>query len=451
MGKHIQTHHAVSEVLATVLLLGITITLFGFLNFIVFSFSFEPSAPAVNLIGSITMDETYNNITIDHNGGESLDGTTEIIITVGSQIHTNTVENIINGTTDWKIIPLKNDKNPDKWDFGETIDFTSHYDLTNTYIQTLVRDPSTNTLILSVVLQQGPTTSTTTNKPPTITTPLPSNGSTGNLLSFTWSVQINDQENDPFTWTIQCNNGQLTSGTEPNGQKTLSLSSLSYSTSYTIWVNATDPTGSNQYTRRWYTFTTTGNLPPVYGTPSPINGSFNQPLSLTWNIPINDPEGDTFTWSIQCSNGQNNSATGAINGTKTLTLTGLTYAITYTIWVNTTDPTGSGLTIQRWFTFQTKTNLPPVFGTPIPVNGSIGKITSWSIPINDPEGDTFTWSIQCSNGQNNSATGAINGTKTLTLTGLNNNKLYNVWVNATDPSGSGQYTSRWYTFTYKNN
>jgi hypothetical protein len=451
MGKHKRTKHAVSEVLATVLLLGITIALFGVLNYIVFSFSFEPAAPAVNLIGSITEDETYNNITIEHNGGESLDGTTEIIITVGSQINKNTVENIINGATDWKIIPLKNDKNPDKWDFGETIDFTSHYDLTNTYIQAMVRDPSTNTLILSVVLQQGPTTSTSTNKPPTITNPTPFNGSAGNPLSFTWSVQINDQENDPFTWSIQCSNGQSTTGTEPNGQKTLDLSGLPYSTSYTIWVNATDPAGSTQYTQRWYTFTTTGNLPPAFGTPSPINGSLNQSLSLTWGIPINDPEGDTFTWFIQCSNGQNNSSTSATNGTKSLTLSGLVYTTAYTIWVNATDPTGSGLTVRRWYIFNTKSNLPPVFGTPIPANGSIVKITSWSIPINDPEGDTFTWSIQCSNGQTNSAASATNGTKTLTLSGLTNNKLYKVWVNATDPTGSNMYTRRWYTFTYKNN
>ena len=61
------------------------------------------------------------------------------------------------------------------------------------------------------------------------------------------------------------------------------------------------------------------------------------------------------------------------------------------------------------------------------------------------------WTIQCSNGQTNSGTGATNGTKTLSLSGLTNNKLYKVWVNATDRTGSGLYTRRWYTFTYKNN
>jgi hypothetical protein len=448
MTKKTGSSHAASEVLATVLLLGITIVLFGFLNYIVFSFSFEPTAPSVNLIGSLSEDEIYNNITIEHNGGESLEGNTRIVITVGTHISTSSVQEIINGITDWRLTTSQNDKHPDTWDFGETVQFTSPYDFTNTYIQASVLDPATNSLILSVVLQQGPTTTVLSNKPPTITSPSPTNSSTGNPLDLTWSIQINDQEGDPFTWTIQCSNGQTNAGAGPNGQKTLILTGLSHLTTYKIWVNTTDPAGSNQYTRKWYVFTTSGNLPPVFGAPLPANGSIDQSLGLTWSIPVNDLEGNTFTWTIQCSNGQNNGATGATNGTKTLSLSGLIYATTYKVWVNVTDPTGSNQYTRKWYTFTTKTNLPPVLGTPSPTNGSSGKITSWSIPINDPEGNTFTWTIQCSNGQNNGATGATNGTKTLTVSGLQNNRSYKIWVNATDPTGSGQYTRRWFTFTY---
>lgn len=452
MKKHRRKNNAVSEVLATALLLGITIALFGFLNYIVFSFSFEPTASSVNLIGSISTNEAYNNITLEHNGGKSLEGNTEIIITVGSTTSKITVQAIIDGTTDWKLNPMNNDKNPDKWDFSETIDFTSHYDLTGIYIQAAVRDPSTNTLILSVILQQGPTTTVSTNKPPTVTNPNPSNGSTGNLLSITWSIQINDPENDPFTWTIQCSNGQTNSGAGPNGQKTIILNGLSYSTGYRVWVNATDPTGSNTYTRKWYTFTTKpSNSPPVFGTPSPTNNSIGVTLSLIWTIPINDLEGNTFSWTIQCNNGQTNSGTGATNGTKSLSLSGLTYSITYKVWVNATDPTpGSNIYTRQWYTFTTKTNLPPVFGSPNPANGSIGNKDkfNWQIPINDPEGNTYNWTIQC-HGQTAFGNGASNGTKTLSLSGLSSSTTYTVWVNATDPGGSNLYTRRWYIFTTK--
>jgi len=57
----------------------------------------------------------------------------------------------------------------------------------------------------------------------------------------------------------------------------------------------------------------TWNTPPVYGTPSPVNGSTGIDLSLTWSIPISDGDGDTFNWSIECSNGQSNSSAGVVD------------------------------------------------------------------------------------------------------------------------------------------
>jgi hypothetical protein len=288
------------------------------------------------------------------------------------------------------------------------------------------------------------------NYPPAFGAPTPANGSTNKPLSLTWSIPINDPEGDQFSWTIQCSNGQTTSGTgASNGTKSLALSGLAYATTYKVWVNATDPTGSGIYNRKWYTFTTKTSLPPVFGTPTPSNGSTNNPLSLTWSIPISDPEGDQFSWTIQCSNGQTNSGTGASNGTKSLALSGLAYSTTYKVWVNATDPGGSSLYTRKWYTFSTKINLPPIFGTPTPANGSTNQplSLSWNIPINDPEGNQFSWTLQCSNGQVNGGTGATNGTKSLALSGLAYSKTYKVWVNATDPGGSGTYTRKWYSFT----
>lgn len=293
------------------------------------------------------------------------------------------------------------------------------------------------------------------NSPPAFGVPNPVNGSTAQPLSFTWSIPINDPDGDLFSWTIQCSNGQTNSGSEAtNGTKTLTLSNLAYSTTYKVWVNATDPTGSNQYRRRWYTFTTKVNLPPVFGTPSPVNGSTGHPLSFTWSIPINDPESDQFSWTIQCSNGQTNSGTGATNGTKTLTLSGLDYLTTYTVWVNATDPTGSEQFTKRWYRFTTEQgDEPPFFGQPSPANGSSNQPLNltWSIPISDAQGDPFTWSIQCSNGQTISGDGASNGTKTLILSGpLEYSTTYKIWVNATDPvgsGGSGDDSRAWFIFT----
>jgi len=152
MTKKRRSNQAVSEGVDIILLLGITIGLFGFLNYVVFSFSFEPSAPSVNLVGSIE----NGKIIIEHNGGDSLDGGTEIIITIESTESTtyeNSISEISKNIGEWKLIVTNPDKNPDKWNFGESVQLT--VDITgDDNIRAIVIDPSTNTLILSAVLQQ---------------------------------------------------------------------------------------------------------------------------------------------------------------------------------------------------------------------------------------------------------------------------------------------------------
>ena len=83
--------------------------------------------------------------------------------------------------------------------------------------------------------------------------------------------------------------------------------------------------------------TTIANQAPIFDQISPANNSITQELSFTWQIKIQDPEGDTFNWTIQCNNGQNNSQNDATNGSKNLNLSGLAYSTKYTIWVNATD------------------------------------------------------------------------------------------------------------------
>jgi len=135
MTKKRRSSKAVSEVVGVILLLGITIGLFGFLNYVVFSFSFQPSAPSVNLVGSIE----NGKIIIEHNGGEPLDGTTQIIITIGST--TNLPFSAIEHLND-----INNDN---KWNFGESVQYGP---VPDDYIRVIVIDPSTNSLILSAEL-----------------------------------------------------------------------------------------------------------------------------------------------------------------------------------------------------------------------------------------------------------------------------------------------------------
>jgi len=239
-----------------------------------------------------------------------------------------------------------------------------------------------------------------TNQPPVFGTPNPSNNSTNNTLKLSWSIPINDPEGDAFSWTIQCSNRQTISGTGAlNGTKSLALSGLAYLVTYTVWVNATDPTGSDLYTRKWYTFTTKANLPPVFGTPSTANCSTNTPMSFHWSIPINDSEGDAFSWAIQCSNRQTISGSGAFNGTKSLELSGLTNSTTYKVWVNATDPTGSGFYTRKWYTFTTEASPPPY--KPIidgPASGKTGVSYNYNFVTSDPQGDDVYYRIEWGDG-----------------------------------------------------
>jgi PKD repeat protein len=293
--------------------------------------------------------------------------------------------------------------------------------------------------------------------PPVIGAASLTNGSTVNLLNFNWSIQINDFEGDLFNWTIECSNGQKANRSySTNGTKSLSLSGLTFSKTYKLWVNATDPDDSDLYTRKWYTFTTkANNLPPVFGAVSPANSSTNNPLSLTWGIPISDSEGNTFTWSIQCNSGGSNSGSGASSGIKSVVLSGLAYSTTYKVWVNATDPTGSTLSTQRWYTFTTKanqTNNPP--NTPsnlYPSNGSIDvSVTDYlSWTGGDPDGDPVTYDIYF--GTINSPPKVISNQSSVSYNPgtMNYSTIYYWKIIAWDNHSTNTVSPTWY-FTTKN-
>ena len=137
-----RSKRAVSEVISTVLLLGIAVSLFGFLNYVVFSFSFGESAPSVSLVA--TIDRDSNMVKIEHHGGQSLDGNTDVVITVGSSYYRRSAGEILLDTN-----------HDTQWNFGEKVQLFIPESLTDTYVHAMVMDPRTNTLLLAIVLQQG--------------------------------------------------------------------------------------------------------------------------------------------------------------------------------------------------------------------------------------------------------------------------------------------------------
>lgn len=88
----------------------------------------------------------------------------------------------------------------------------------------------------------------------------------------------------------------------------------------------------------------------------------------------------------------------------------------------------------------------PTITNETPTNQSIEQnlIVNWTVYIADPNGDAINWTIYCSNGQNNSGVLDTNGTKNVTLTGLDECTTYTVFVNVTDGTN---WVRKWYVFT----
>ena len=199
------------------------------------------------------------------------------------------------------------------------------------------------------------------------------------------------------------------------------------------------------------------NQPPVLGTPTPANGATGQATSLTWSIPISDPEGDLFSYWITCSNGQTISSVSSINGTKHIAVTGLDFLTTYTMYVNVTDGHSD---VNDTFNFTTAANQAPE----VPDGGSPGHPqdvtpvnTAPDVPINigflrvrvtDPDAQTMNVTFYWGNG---SVMGTVvntpsGSTAAMDILLLNYSTTYYWYVNITDSEGAttrGPSTGNW--------
>ena len=212
------------------------------------------------------------------------------------------------------------------------------------------------------------------NYRPNINNPDPSNGATCIPVTLSeLSVTIEDPEGDTIDWTIETSpNIGSSSGTgESNGIKTCSVSGLEYDTIYTWFVNATDPYGSGNTRRKTYTFTTT-STPPVISDPDPSNGATDVSVTISeLSVTIEDPDGYSFDWSIETSPDiGSSSGTDEDNGTKTCSISGLSFCTTYTWYVNVSGYCGN--TASEVYTFTTISSDPPVISNPNPSNGATG-------------------------------------------------------------------------------
>jgi len=147
INRKIKSNNALSEVLGTILLLGITVSVFSVVYASFFSIEVGPSSPYVNIVGTIE----NNNLILEHRGGKSLELDTKVIF----YMQDGSTHNCIVGDADYLITIYKNDG---EWGIGERFVFPLN-SLSNYVpfepIDVLVVDITSNSVILRGTLQEA--------------------------------------------------------------------------------------------------------------------------------------------------------------------------------------------------------------------------------------------------------------------------------------------------------
>jgi len=150
--KNKKTNLGVSDVIGTILLLGMAVALFSVLSAVVLSYPFQPSTPTVDIIGFV--DTENNNIVLEHRGGEDLPLNTKIIVIIN-----NTDRYQMNLSDDFLL--SNKSKEDGFWNIGENViidpsrNLASGLDLTVSVVDVTVVDDKSKSVIMMGTLWEG--------------------------------------------------------------------------------------------------------------------------------------------------------------------------------------------------------------------------------------------------------------------------------------------------------
>ena len=141
-----QNNKAVSEIIATILLLSISLMLLCVVYVLVLNNATSPSSTYHVSSAQIIASADEKNVFLQNNGGVPLSLNTDLVITVGGQDFFVTAKDYVvdsNGDGEWSI--------------GEQILFTppSIASLIGLEIQIKIINPDTNSMIMASLIQEG--------------------------------------------------------------------------------------------------------------------------------------------------------------------------------------------------------------------------------------------------------------------------------------------------------
>ncbi len=134
------SNEGVSEMVGTILLLGIAVVIFSILYVYVLSAPTPSSSSHTNLIAYVQ----DNNVTIEHKGGESLGLDTKIIITIDSTRNTTTIKGY-----------LKDVNGDGLWNIGERVICNPGISINGLQVEVTVIDVKSKSIILSGIIQES--------------------------------------------------------------------------------------------------------------------------------------------------------------------------------------------------------------------------------------------------------------------------------------------------------
>ena len=132
--KNRQADNGVSEIVGTILLLGITITLFSLIYVSVLTISPTPITPSANIVFRVKGDD----IIINHCGGTALSLDTKILMIIGNRSMNTTAEDGLDDKY----------KDDDLWGIGEKLVFPVE-NLSGKQITIHVVDVDSNSMVMT--------------------------------------------------------------------------------------------------------------------------------------------------------------------------------------------------------------------------------------------------------------------------------------------------------------
>ncbi len=143
--KNQRKNKAASEVIGTLLLIGIGVSLFVLLTMVTFSLPsvfFSNSTPSANIVGRVE----GNSVVFEHHGGQSMPLDTEITVMFAETPVIMTVGDVLDSAS----------KADGEWNIGEKIVIPNNNpNLPIMYISVIITDKASNTVVMRGVLQEG--------------------------------------------------------------------------------------------------------------------------------------------------------------------------------------------------------------------------------------------------------------------------------------------------------